>query len=173
MFDWQFLDPSSEEVKTFTRPKNSFRYLSEYTLKCEGTVACGTGNMLVEWFFKEDRYVVQCINVPLASFNKRKILRVSASVNDHYINPRKVLLLLFEIYKDHRGICARVRHVPTFVEFRGWSNSKIPKMACIRKGHKRELSDFLETNFQACENKTDNPFDKILLDRIEKPITSW
>ena len=175
-FDWQFLSAADDVIKSLTRPKSSFRYTKEYMLKSEGVVACGTANLLVEWFWREDRYAVQAINVPVMKvlhpgYTGKNLVRKKVPIDDHYINPRKQMLLLFEIYKDARGISARVRHIPTFVEFKGWSNDKLPELQLQRKGHENELIDFLGNKLQIADRASNSPFEGLLLDRIEKTVT--
>ena len=170
IYDWQLLTTEEDPVKTLTKQKK-FGYRPDFILRSEGSTVSGTGNILVEWFFREDRYEVQGVSVPITSVAQKYTPWKSISLKDHYINPHDRLLLLFEVYNDYRGVSARVRHIPTNIELKGWANTSLPKFKCIRKGHEQELETFLGTNYAAEEAQLCSPFGSILLDRIEKAIT--
>ena len=168
IYDWQLLTTKEDPVKTLLKQKK-FGYMPNFTLRSEGSTNGGTGNLLVEWFFRQDRYEVQGIHVPGGLKKYSKPMRIS--LKDHYINPHDRLLLLFEVYCDRRGISARVRHIPTNIELKSWTNTTLPKLKILREGHKEELRSFLGSHFtpDAHADHYSLGSDK-LLDRIEKPV---
>jgi hypothetical protein len=170
IYDWQLLTTKEDPVKTLLKQKK-FGYMPNFTLRSEGSTNGGTGNLLVEWFFRQDRYEVQGINVPTDHLtNKKYAPPMCISLKDHYINPHDRLLLLFEVYCDQRGISVRVRHIPTNTELKSWTNTTLPKLKILREGHKEELRSFLGSHFTPDADADHFSFgsDK-LLDRIEKP----
>ena len=170
IYDWQLLTTKEDPVKTLIKQKK-FGYMPNFTLRSEGTLSGGTGNILVEWFFRQDRYEVQGINVPTTTKSQKFLPHTRISLKDHYINPHDRLLLLFEVYCDARGISARVRHIPTNIELKSWTNNTLPKFKILRLGHKEELKSFLGSHFTPDTSADHFNFGKDkLLDRIEKPV---
>jgi hypothetical protein len=168
-FDYQFLNPYSSELASFSKFGRKFTYFESYHLKHSGSPDHGEGSMLVEWRHKEDKYLVHAINVPNGDQNTRSVTNVSLDeVTKDKIESGRQIFFLFEFHKTILGINMRVRHLPTFVEIKPWNNSVLPNFSLIRQGHENELRSFLGSQLVCQKTNSDNPFSSLLLSRIEK-----
>jgi len=170
---FQLIDPEARTIERFgAEALGPFVYHKGYNLMSSTSVSYSSGSLLVEWFIKEDRYVVQAVN---ASDKKYSTLRVKYEDLGHEIKPKSTLLLMFDIRKNKQtnNITCRVRHVPTKYVFRGWKNNILPRFTIIRKNHKEILENFLGDKLLLDGIHGGVGYQGELLNQIERKVVVW
>lgn len=170
---YQLIDPNKRVIKGLcSEDRGAFVYHKGYNLMASQSGTYSSGTLLVEWFHKSDRYVVQAVNVPERRYSS---LRVQCKDLGHEVKSDTSMLLMFELRQSvNRNLFnCRVRHVPTKLEMADWDNIILPRFTIIRKGHKEMLQAFLGERLMLDGVHGGTSYQGELLKRIEHKMIVW
>ena len=173
----QLINPNGRLVRSLVaQRKGPYRYHTGYPLMAQKTGTYSAGTLLVQWYHRTDRYIVQASNVPTQD-------RVYSSSwvpyegLGHTVDPNVSLLLMFEIRQsvsEERSIFnCRVRHVPTKALFFDWDNFRTPRFTFIRENHEMELREFLGSRLTVDGKDGGSSYEGELLPRLEQSTKTW
>lgn len=175
----QLIDPNGRLVRSLVaQRKGPYRYHTGYPLHGQATGTYSVGTLLVEWYHKNDRYVVQASNVPTQDKCGMYCSSwVAYEGLGHTVDPNVSLLLMFEIRQsisEERSIFnCRVRHVPTKALFFDWDNTRTPRFTFIRENQEIEMKEFLGERLTVDGKDGGSSYEGELLPRLEQTTKSW